>query len=154
MKCQNFLPAYHLLYLNCKRWSQLYDQLVLDSDILWRRYKEKPEEEPRLVRIIPHDMQEEIIRMNHDPPHCGHLGAERTLHRVFSVGYWPGIRKSVHDFVSKCPSCQVVKAKSVKPSVQNVSNAAIAPGELVTADVLKLPNDQGYNCILLLVDAF
>ena len=137
-----------------KRWNQLYNQIVIQNGILYRRYKLRPEDEPSLIRLIPQDLQQDIIRMNHDPPHCGHLGVERTLHRILPIAYWPGIRRSVHDYISTCDSCQVVKAKPIHPPIQNFVNAATAPGELVTADILKLPNDQGYNCILLLVDAF
>ena len=137
-----------------KRWKQLYKQLVVQDDILWRRYKKAPEEDVSLLPIIPEDLQEEIIKMNHDPPHCGHLGVERTIERIIAMAYWPGLRRSVDNYISNCESCQVVKAKASQPPVQNFVNAASKPGELLTVDILKLPNDQGYNCILLIVDAF
>lgn len=137
-----------------KRWLQLYPQLTIQNDMLLRRFKLKPEAQPSSLRIIPEKLQNRIIEISHDPPHCGHLGVDKTLHRILLSSYWPGIRKSVQDYITDCESCQIVKAKATPSPIQVMCDAATTPGELVTIDCLKLPPDQGFHAILLLVDAF
>lgn len=137
-----------------KRWKQLYQQLALNNEVIYRRYKLTPTEPLQQVPIIPDELQDEVMRLSHDPPQCGHLGVEKTLARILRIAYWPGIRKSVVDFVAKCKSCQEVKAVATRPPLQQMVSAATAPGELVTADILKLPPDSGFSAILLLIDAY
>ena len=129
-------------------------QLVIENGVLCRRCKQSPSDPIKNVPIIPGDQQHAIIRSYHDSKICGHLGIEKTLGRLLNTCYWPGIRQSVVEYISNCTSCQEVKSKAIKNPNQVVTSAATFPGELVTADVLKLPSDQGYNCVLLIVDAF
>ena len=68
--------------------------------------------------------------------------------------YWPGMKLTILNYVTSCISCQQVKAKAIKSQIQYFTSSATHPGELVTTDVLKLPSDQGYSAILLMVDSF
>ena len=147
-KLENVTPS-----LN-KRWKQIFSQLVIEDDILYRISKQTPFDSPIKCRIIPESMQKKIIERHHDPPICGHLGLEKTLARLERNVYWPGMKLTVLNYVSSCISCQQVKAKAIKSPIQYFTSSATYPGELVTADVLKLPSDQGFNAILLVVDSF
>lgn len=137
-----------------KRWKQLFAQLSVVDGIIVRTFKPSPTDHLHQVPIIPLSLQNEVIRLCHDPPHCGHLGIEKTLARILHVAYWPGIRRSVTDYVGNCKSCKEIKSVVTRLPAQQIVSAATAPGQLVTADILKLPRDNGFSAILLLVDAF
>lgn len=147
------LPSHISKYLS-KRWEQLYPQLMITNNILYRHFKQSPTQQPCDICIIPDSLQNELIQQCHNPPCSGHLGIEKTLARIMHVGYWPGIRKSVIDYIHNCKSCITIKAIAEKSPYQLITSAATHPGELVTADILKLPPDKGYMGILLFVDSF
>ncbi|XP_039121357.1 uncharacterized protein LOC120258078 [Dioscorea cayenensis subsp. rotundata] len=45
----------------------------------------------------------------HATPSGGHAGIQRTMARITSVFHWPGMLKTVRDFVSQCPTCRASK---------------------------------------------
>jgi len=55
---------------------------------------------------VPTSIIQDVIRANHDPSYIAHPGINRT-HSVIALNYWwPGMRKSIEDYVRKCDSCQ------------------------------------------------
>ena len=137
-----------------KRWSQLLPQLAVMDSILYRQVMDGPREKPSLKVMVPTTLQADFVKLCHDPPYCGHLGVEKTLARLLSFAYWPGIRLTVVDCIANCHSCQEVKSKTNHAEDKKFTSTTTAPGEMVTADVLKLPEDEGYVAILVIVDAF
>ena len=56
--------------------------------------------------LVPRTLIKDVIRENHDPVYAAHPGLKRTC-ELFAVSFWwPGMRKSVKDFVKECDSCQ------------------------------------------------
>ena len=56
--------------------------------------------------MVPKSLIQDVIRANHDPTYIAHLGIKMT-HSVIALNYWwPGMRKSIEDYVQKCGSCQ------------------------------------------------
>jgi hypothetical protein len=46
------------------------------------------------------------MRANHDPSYIAHPGIKRT-HNMIALNYWwPGMRRTIEDYVQKCDSCQ------------------------------------------------
>ena len=99
-------------------------------------------------------LQSQVIAALHDTPQYGHLGVDHTTPRLLSYCYWPGLRHLVVRYVANCAGWNVVKNKPAQAAPQSFSSAATWPGELVMADILKLPLCDDYIDILLLVDAF
>ena len=147
------LPNHISVFLK-KRWNQLYPQLQMTHNVVHRYFKREPTGKIINLPVIPNSMQTDIIKMCHDPPVSAHLGLEKTLARVMTIGYWPGIRKSVLEYIQSCKSCNQVKAAIPKLLDHKFTSSATAPGELLTADILKLPMDKGFIGILLIVDSF
>jgi hypothetical protein len=56
---------------------------------------------------IPKDrqLQNNIIQRYHDSLAAGHLGRHKTLELVTRNYWWPGITKSVNEYVSSCITC-------------------------------------------------
>ena len=62
-----------------KRWKQIFSQLVIEDDILFRISNHIHLDLPVKCRVIPESIQTKIIEQHHDPPVCGHLGLEKSL---------------------------------------------------------------------------
>ena len=53
-------------------------------------------------RIVPAAMRTETLRKIH----CGHQGFQRCRSRATTTVWWPGITKTLENFIKACPECQ------------------------------------------------
>ena len=60
--------------------------------------------------------------MAHDSPLAGHLGINKTYHRILQHFFWPGLKSDVKLFCKSCHTCQLVG----KPN-QNTPVAPLKP---------------------------
>jgi len=58
--------------------------------------------------VLPHCCRRGAISVAHDPPLGGHLGVNKTYHKVLAHSYWPKMKRDVAQFCSTCHTCQVV----------------------------------------------
>ena len=63
--------------------------------------------------VVPRQYRHTVIQISHSHRFSAHYGARNTLNKCLKVFYWPGIRKSVYDFVKTCHVCQIA-GKPVK----------------------------------------
>jgi hypothetical protein len=64
--------------------------------------------------VLPSSLRLHVLQMAHEIPIAGHLGVKKTLARISSHFWWPGLGKSVAYFCKTCDVCQRM-AKSYKP---------------------------------------
>ena len=62
------------------------------------------------------NLREEILEEAHFAAYSVHPGATKMYHSVKDLYWWDGMKKDVADYVSKCLTCQQVKAEHHKPS--------------------------------------
>ena len=108
------------------------------------------------VYVPSSDLQEEVLRLRHDAPAAGHYGVARTLWKIKRDFYWPGMLKSVTDYVKSCSSCQRHKKRRAKPKgfLQPIP-ATTLPWKSISMDFITgLPQSASYNAILTVVDRF
>ena len=72
-----------------------------DEGVIYRRRKNG---EHQLV--VPKNLIRDVIALNHDPIFAAQPGRKRTLEILCIQYYWPGMRKDVENYVSKCDDCQ------------------------------------------------
>jgi hypothetical protein len=51
----------------------------------------------------------------HNVPYVGHLGYQKTIAAVRSQFFWPGMKRDVVDYISRCMECQRVKDEHRHP---------------------------------------
>jgi transposase InsO family protein len=56
--------------------------------------------------LVPRALVKRVIRENHDPVYAAHPGMKRTCELLALNVWWPGMRKSIEDYVNECDSCQ------------------------------------------------
>ena len=62
------------------------------------------------------NLREEILEEAHFTAYSVHPGAIKMYHIIRDLYWWDRLKKDVADYVSKCLTCQQVKAEHQKPS--------------------------------------
>ena len=67
--------------------------------------------------LIPHELRPKILSLGHDMPFSAHMGINRTLSRITSSFYWPGVTVDVKTFCKSCDTCLKTRPKGRTPRV-------------------------------------
>ncbi|KAJ8025620.1 hypothetical protein HOLleu_33227 [Holothuria leucospilota] len=99
----------------------------LKNNILMRKWRPPDallDEEWRIYHqiMVPRTYRREILTIAHEMPFAGHLGVNKTYHRILNHFYWPKLKSDVAKFCKTCHSCQMVG----KPN-QNIPAAPLKP---------------------------
>ena len=130
------------------------DRLTLQEGTLY--YKWEEEWETRLLLMVPLALRDEVIRLSHDLPSCGHLGVNKTTQRIKQAFMWYGLSVDVAVYVKSCPTCNQYKKANVKAKAGLGSYHAGCPGDRVHVDILGpfTPSRQGNRYVVMIVDQF
>lgn len=79
--------------------------------------------------VVPKPFRGDVLRLKHDDPLAGHLGANKTYERVLRCFFWPGLQRDVRQHCKTCHVCQVCR----KP------NQTISPYPLYPIPVMGEP---------------
>ena len=58
--------------------------------------------------VVPRVYRPEILNLAHDTPMSGHLGINKTYHKILNHFYWPGLKSDVSQFCKSCHTCHMV----------------------------------------------
>ena len=61
------------------------------------------------------ELKREIMEEAHSLAYVMHPGSTKMYHTLREHYWWKGMKKEITDFVSKCLTCQQVKAEHQKP---------------------------------------
>ena len=64
--------------------------------------------------VLPKCCRQEVMSLAHELPVSGHLGVNKTYHKVMSHFFWPRMKRDVAKFCKTCHICQLV-GKPNKP---------------------------------------
>lgn len=106
--------------------------------------------------VLPKDLRERAMYDAHDVPQSGHMGIDKTYHRLQQYYYWPGMYKDVVEYVNTCLDCQLVKIPRTSPPGEMGYRCIEGPWTNVTTDVMG-PFPASYNqkkYIIMFVDSF
>ena len=106
--------------------------------------------------LVPVSLRETVMRLAHESIMSGHMGTMRTVSRVLSEFYWPGVQSDVKRFCQSCDICQrtVAKGRITKVPLQQMP-LIDEPFQRVAVDLigpLHPITDRGNRYILTLVD--
>ena len=74
---------------------------------IWRVPKRRNDAPLSNVAHARADDQRKLLSELHKSPWSRHRGTWATFKKLKEKYWWPGMYKSVHDFVSTCESCQM-----------------------------------------------
>ena len=58
--------------------------------------------------VDPKIYRAEIFRLGYETSLSGHLGVNKTYHKILNHFYWPGLKTDVSNYCRSCHTCQVV----------------------------------------------
>ena len=106
--------------------------------------------------VVPTKFRETVMRLAHESIMGAHLGTRKTVLRILSEFFWPGIQADTRRFCRSCDICQrtTPKGKSIKVPLQQMPLIE-EPFQRVAVDLIGplLPvTSKGNRYILTLVD--
>ena len=104
--------------------------------------------------VVPKSYRHEILSIAHESPMSGHLGINKTYHKIINHFYWPGLKSDVSKYCKTCHTCQMVG----KPN-QTIPKAQLQPipafdepfSRIITDCVSPLPRTKSGNEYLLTI---
>ena len=88
------------------------------NDLLYRKFSSPNVEHGRTFTqlIVPQQYRTLVMKLAHESVMAGHLAIKRTMQKVLSEFYWPGINSDIKRFCQSCDICQrtIPKGKIVK----------------------------------------
>ncbi|XP_029163431.1 uncharacterized protein LOC114934886 [Nylanderia fulva] len=95
------------------------DWRIVDGQLYFCRPKpvvsEIVEDLDRWKLVLPRELRRDALREAHDEPRSGHLGVEKTYHRLAVRYYWPNMFRDITDYVKRCEVCQRTKVEQASP---------------------------------------
>ena len=104
--------------------------------------------------VIPLLYCKEIISMAHDTPMFGHLGINKTYHKILTHFYWPSLKKDVFQYCRICHKCQMVGKPNrniPKVHLQYISAFEESFSRIIVGYVGPLPKTKSGNQYLLTI---
>ena len=92
------------------RYCQLWSQLKVVDGIVCRTYTPDPTGDAVTVPVLPQSLRQQALQSSHDSPSAGHLGVDKTLHRLRREAYWVSMAGDVETYCRQCTQCQQSKA--------------------------------------------
>ncbi|GKA71773.1 putative reverse transcriptase domain-containing protein, partial [Tanacetum coccineum] len=96
-----------------------------------------------------------IMDEAHTSRYSIHLSADKMYHDLRDLYWWPGMKRDIAEYVSKCLTCSEIKAEHQKPSgLLQQPEIPEWKWEKITMDlVTKFPKSgRGYDAIWVIVD--
>ena len=118
-------------------------EFLEEKGIVYQQVRQKDQWIKRIV--IPEELRSEVLAACHDHPTAGHLGTNKTLDRVGTRFFWPGMSIDVRQWVKTCADCASRK-QAPKPSGSLQPIPVGKPFEMVGVDIVgKLPTTKKGN---------
>ncbi|XP_077936125.1 uncharacterized protein LOC144383152 [Gasterosteus aculeatus] len=134
--------------------AQSFPHFSLIRDRLYRVSRETQTGQEITQLLVPKSRREIIFQAAHYNPMAGHMGYEKTLDRIMTRFYWPGIRGDVRRRCASCPECQLVNAPAIPRAPLRPLPLVEVPFERIGMDLIG-PfhwSARGYRFVLVLVD--
>ena len=97
-------------YPPLNRYRQLWSQLKVVDSIICRTYTPDPTGNAVTVPVLPQSLRQQALQSSHDSPSAGHLGVDKTLHRLCHEAYWVSMAGDVETYCWQCTRCEQSKA--------------------------------------------
>ena len=106
--------------------------------------------------VVPRENREHILNEVHNEPTAGHPGIEKTYKRAAQIYYWPGMYKTIAEYVRKCETCQKCKTDQRGKIGLMGTREIDKPWKFVSADLIgPFPTSKaGFKYVIVFEDLF
>lgn len=113
---------------------------------------ENDNDETAWKMVIPEKLKRATLEYFHDASPSGHLGINKTLHRLRQYVTWTRMRKDVYNYVIGCDACQKAKSSNLKAPGLLYSNERRDPWTDISIDFIgPFPASSKQNKYVLVV---
>ena len=122
----------------------------------WRPFDVPADDEWAVYQqiVVPKSYRHEILSIAHESPMSGHLGINKTYHKIINHFYWPGLKSDVSKYCKTCHTCQMVgKPNQTIPKAQSQPIPAFDEpfNRILTDSFDPLPRTKSGNEYLLTI---
>ena len=129
-------------------YKQIWSQLTFVNKVLCRRYSSGPTSNTVTIPVLPKSLQSTALHSCHDDLSGGHMGYEKTLHKLQQEAYWVYMSRDVEQYCRQCKKCNASKPPA--PQRAPMTSVPIGkPWQMVAADILEVPVSSNNNRYLL-----
>ena len=130
------------IFHDCCFWDEAKERLYLN------------ESSPARLCMPKGPIRLKLLQENYDCVFSGHQGRDRTFWNLSRHFYWPGMGKSVKEFVKSCESCQRGKSGKLKVGLLQPLPIPERPWDSISMDfIVGLPRtDRNHDAIFTFVD--
>jgi hypothetical protein len=96
-------------------------------------YRHRPHDKHQIV--VQRTLIQGVLKQNHDQKHAAHPGVKRTHDLICLSFWWPGMWRSIEEYVRKCDSCQRRKENHEFIAPLGEDDEPTFPFELTSMDV-------------------
>jgi transposase InsO family protein len=106
--------------------------------------------------VVPETLITEVIKQNHDPTYISHPGNKRAYSLISLRFWWPGMGKSIAEYIKSCDSCQRRKGDREFRAPLGRIEEPMAPFEVTSMDITGpyLQTPRGHKYLLTFIDNF
>ncbi|CAF0913458.1 unnamed protein product [Didymodactylos carnosus] len=144
-----------------KSFRKTASQYVIINGILYKTRSRNSNEHESVpgkknMIVIPQNRQQQILEWAHDHPTSGHSGLHKTLYRLLTRVYWPGMRRDVFKYTQACSSCQQFKYCNRPSSTPMQLHLVTEPWHTIEIDMMGPfpPTQRQKQYLLVVVDYF
>ena len=104
--------------------------------------------------VVPKTLRNYVLTIAHEGLFSGHGGIRRTITRVYSNFFWPGVYRDVQTFCRECEMCQKCSPRIPSVPLEYMPNIT-EPFKRVAIDLagpFSPPSEDGHRFILSVVD--
>ena len=147
--------------LNVVRQNVRENKTSIDGKVTWfskdgLMYREFKGDKIYSQLIVPSKFRNTVMKLAHESIMAGHLATSRTINRIVTEFYWPGMQSDIKRFCRSCDTCQKTEPRGKVRKVPMDSMPIIdEPFKRVAVDLigpLHPPTEKGNRFILTLVD--
>ena len=105
---------------------------------------------------VPADVREAVLNHEHTIPTAGHPSARKMKSALLKSYWWPDMEEDAKRYVLGCKTCQRIKPDCTKRAALLYPHSVPeGPWMSISWDIIGLlPQSQGFNSILVIVDKF
>jgi RNase H-like domain found in reverse transcriptase/Integrase zinc binding domain/Reverse transcriptase (RNA-dependent DNA polymerase) len=107
------------------------------------------------LKVVPERLRRIVIVACHSSPFGGHIGITKTLFRIQTRFWWPGMLKDIREGIRGCAHCNLSNATSHEASLELHTLACDTPFDTVFLDIWSpgdITDKDGTAKVLTLLD--
>ena len=132
------------------------NRLEADDDLVYYYERSSAARVRQLrVKVVPPVLRRNVVAACHSSPFSGHSGITRTLYRLQTRFWWPGLVRDATVGVRGCMHCNLANVASNEAQVQLQTLACDVPFDVIFLDIWSpgdVPTSDGTSKMLTLLD--